>query len=127
MQIIGTGEEGMGVISEADKKKASGYEIVGFEVIPCSIKYDPDKMEKLHMYDSIEPTSCPSELDKAQIIRQQERVSFTYEVEFEKSNTRWPSRWDAYLKMEGARVHWFSILNSLMVIFFLAGIVFVIF
>lgn len=29
--------------------------------------------------------------------------------------------------MEGARVHWFSILNSLMVIFFLAGIVFVIF
>ncbi|XP_027064755.2 transmembrane 9 superfamily member 12 [Coffea eugenioides] len=127
VQIIGTGEEGMGVISEADKKKASGYEIVGFEVIPCSIKYDPDKMEKLHMYDSIEPTSCPSELDKAQIIRQQERVSFTYEVEFEKSNTRWPSRWDAYLKMEGARVHWFSILNSLMVIFFLAGIVFVIF
>ncbi|XP_071907238.1 transmembrane 9 superfamily member 12-like [Coffea arabica] len=127
VQIIGTGEEGMGVISEADKKKASGYEIVGFEVIPCSIKYDPDKMEKHHMYDSIEPTSCPSELDKAQIIRQQERVSFTYEVEFEKSNTRWPSRWDAYLKMEGARVHWFSILNSLMVIFFLAGIVFVIF
>ncbi|KAL0284527.1 UNVERIFIED_CONTAM: Transmembrane 9 superfamily member 12, partial [Sesamum radiatum] len=39
----------------------------------------------------------------------------------------WPSRWDAYLKMEGARVHWFSILNSLMVISFLAGIVFVIF
>ncbi|MCD9559470.1 hypothetical protein HAX54_017429 [Datura stramonium] len=29
--------------------------------------------------------------------------------------------------MDGARVHWFSILNSLMVIFFLAGIVFVIF
>lgn len=127
VQIIGTGEEGLGVISEADKNKASGYEIVGFEVVPCSIKYDPDKMEKLHMYDRIEPTSCPSELDKAQIIRQRERVSFTYEVEFEKSKTRWPSRWDAYLKMEGARVHWFSILNSLMVIFFLAGIVFVIF
>lgn len=127
VQIIGTGEEGLGVISEADKNKASGYEIVGFEVVPCSIKYDPDKMEKLHMYDRIDPTSCPSELDKAQIIRQRERVSFTYEVEFEKSKTRWPSRWDAYLKMEGARVHWFSILNSLMVIFFLAGIVFVIF
>ena len=30
----------------------------------------------------------------------------------------WASRWDAYLKLEGARVHWFSILNSLMVIFF---------
>ncbi|KAI3792108.1 hypothetical protein L2E82_05978 [Cichorium intybus] len=40
---------------------------------------------------------------------------------------KWPSRWDAYLKMEGAKVHWFSILNSLMVITFLAGVVPVIF
>ncbi|MBA0605604.1 hypothetical protein Godav_018160 [Gossypium davidsonii] len=127
VQIIGTGEEGMGVISEADKKKASGYEIVGFEVTPCSVKYDPEVMTKLHMYESISPVNCPLELDKSQIIRERERISFTYEVEFVKSDIRWPSRWDAYLKMEGARVHWFSILNSLMVITFLAGIVFVIF
>lgn len=127
VEIIGTGEEGMGVISEADDKKASGYEIVGFEVVPCSVKNDPEVMTKLHMYDNITSVKCPSELDKSQIIREQERISFTYEVEFVKSTIRWPSRWDAYLKMEGARVHWFSILNSLMVIFFLAGIVFVIF
>jgi len=126
VEIIGTGEEGMGVISEADKKKASGFEIVGFEVSPCSVKYEPEKMEKLHMYDKVPSVNCPMELEKSQMIRQQERISFTYEVEFEKSNTRWPSRWDAYLKMEGARVHWFSILNSLMVILFLAAIVFVI-
>lgn len=127
MEIIGTGEEGLGVISEADKKKTSGFEIVGFEVVPCSFKHDPDEMSKLHMYDNISAINCPGDLEKSQIIREQERVAFTYEVEFVKSNTRWPSRWDAYLKMEGARVHWFSILNSLMVIFFLAGIVFVIF
>ncbi|XP_075489842.1 transmembrane 9 superfamily member 12-like [Primulina tabacum] len=126
VEIIGTGEESMGVISEADKKKVSGYEIVGFEVVYCSIKYDPEKMPK-KMYENIASVSCPRELDKSQIIREQEKVSFTYEVQFVKSNTRWPSRWDAYLKMEGSRVHWFSILNSLMVIFFLAGIVFVIF
>ncbi|KAL3623840.1 Transmembrane 9 superfamily member 12 [Castilleja foliolosa] len=127
VEIIGTGEEGMGVISEADKTKAAGYEIVGFEVVPCSVKYDSEKMTKLHIYDNVTSVNCPLELDKSQIIREKERVSFTYEVEFVKSNVRWPSRWDAYLKMEGARVHWFSILNSLMVIFFLAGIVFVIF
>uniref|UniRef100_A0A1J3CWS4 Transmembrane 9 superfamily member n=1 Tax=Noccaea caerulescens TaxID=107243 RepID=A0A1J3CWS4_NOCCA len=128
MEVIGTGEEGMGVISEADKKKALGYEIVGFEVVPCSVKYDSDKMAKqLHMYDPVPSVNCPLELDKAQIIKENERITFTYEVEFVRSETRWPSRWDAYLKMEGARVHWFSILNSLMVIFFLAGIVFVIF
>ncbi|KAL0340139.1 UNVERIFIED_CONTAM: Transmembrane 9 superfamily member 12 [Sesamum radiatum] len=127
VEIIGTGEEGMGVISEADNKKASGYEIVGFEVVPCSVKYDPDEMTKLHIYDNITSVNCPQELDKSQVIKEQDRVSFTYEVEFVKSSIRWPSRWDAYLKMEGARVHWFSILNSLMVILFLAGIVFVIF
>ena len=55
------------------------HEIVRFEVIPCSIKYDPDKMEKLHMYDGIEPTSCPSN-NKA---GQQERVSFARELELE--------------------------------------------
>ncbi|KAL8148664.1 transmembrane 9 superfamily member 12-like [Apium graveolens] len=127
VEIIGTGEEGMGVISEAEKKKASGFEIVGFEVFPCSVRYDPENMAKLHLYDNVTSVPCPLELEKSQIIREQERVSFTYEVEFVKSEIRWPSRWDAYLKMEGARVHWFSILNSLMVIVFLAGIVFVIF
>ncbi|KAF5195269.1 Transmembrane 9 superfamily member [Thalictrum thalictroides] len=127
VEIIGTGEEGLGVIAETDKGKKSGYEIVGFEVVPCSVKRDPEAMSKLKMYDKIDPVNCPLELDKSQLIREQEKISFTYEVEFVKSDIRWPSRWDAYLKMEGARVHWFSILNSLMVIFFLAGIVFVIF
>lgn len=127
VEIIGTGEEGMGVIAEADNKKKSGYEIVGFEVVPCSVKRDADAMEKLQMYDKIDSVNCPFELEKSQLIREQEKISFTYEVEFVKSDIRWPSRWDAYLKMEGARVHWFSIMNSLMVILFLAGIVFVIF
>lgn len=127
VEIIGTGEEGMNVISDSDKKKASGFEIVGFEVYPCSVKFNPEVMSKHNMYDNLTSVSCPTEIEKSQIIRELERVSFTYEVEFVKSNIKWPSRWDAYLKMEGARVHWFSILNSLMVIFFLAGIVFVIF
>ncbi|CAL5406110.1 unnamed protein product [Camellia sinensis] len=126
VQIIGTGEEGMGVISQADKEAASGYEIVGFEVVPCNVKHDPDVLSKPHMYDNIS-VNCPLELDKSQIIREQDRVSFTYEVEFVRSDIRWPSRWDAYLKMKGARVDWFLILNSLMAILFLAGIVFVIF
>lgn len=126
VQVLGT-EEGLTVVSETDEKKMSGFEIVGFEVVPCSVKRDPEAMSKLNMHDKIDPVSCPLELDKCQLIREQERISFTYEVEFVKSDIRWPSRWDAYLKMEGARVHWFSIMNSLMVIFFLAGIVFVIF
>eukprot|EP00262_Sarcandra_glabra_P019757 TRINITY_DN7597_c0_g2_i1.p1 TRINITY_DN7597_c0_g2~~TRINITY_DN7597_c0_g2_i1.p1 ORF type:complete len:664 (-),score=73.92 TRINITY_DN7597_c0_g2_i1:262-2253(-) len=129
MQIIGTGEEGMGVITET-KNNVGGpnvYEIVGFEVAPCSVKRDPGAMSKLNRYDKIDPPNCILDPEKSQIIREREKVTFTYEVEFFKSDVTWPSRWDAYLKMDGARVHWFSILNSLMVISFLAGIVFVIF
>jgi len=126
VQIISTGDTGEGLITEVDDRKKSGYEIVGFEVIPCSVKHDADAMSKLKMYAKIDKVECPDALEKAQIIREQERVSFTYEVEFVKSDIRWPSRWDAYLKMDGGRVHWLSILNSLLVISFLAAIVFVI-
>ncbi|MFQ6619247.1 hypothetical protein Gotur_001199, partial [Gossypium turneri] len=35
-----------------------------------------------------------------------EPIVFTYEVAFEESDIKWPSRWDAYLKMEGSKVHW---------------------
>ncbi|KAK1311410.1 hypothetical protein QJS10_CPA08g01907 [Acorus calamus] len=104
-----------------------GYEIVGFEVVPCSVKRDSEVVSKLNKYDKIDSVGCPLELEKSQIIREGEKVSFTYEVEFVPSDVRWPSRWDVYLKMDGARVHWFSILYSLMVIFFLAGTLFVIF
>ncbi|KAL0427476.1 UNVERIFIED_CONTAM: Transmembrane 9 superfamily member 11 [Sesamum latifolium] len=63
----------------------------------------------------------------AMAIKENEPLAFSYEVSFVERDIKWPSRWDAYLKMEGAKVHWFSILNSLMVITFLAGIVLVIF
>eukprot|EP01018_Ginkgo_biloba_P025741 Gb_09059 [translate_table: standard] len=124
--LIGAGDEGMGVVQEEENaKKKSDFEVVGFEVVPCSVKRDPALMSKHKMYDSIPSVQCDQEMQ--QIIKEQEQITFTYEVIFVKSDIRWPSRWDAYLKMEGARVHWFSILNSLMVISFLAGIVFVIF
>jgi transmembrane 9 superfamily member 2/4 len=124
-KVIVSSEEGLGVVESRDKK--SGYQIVGFEVIPCSISWDPKDVANLKMYDKIDRVNCPVELDKSQVIKQGERITFSYEVEFQMSEIRWPSRWDAYLKMDGAKVHWFSIMNSMMVVFFLAGIVFIIF
>ena len=42
---------------------------------------------------------------------------------WDQSEINWASRWDAYLKMPGGRVHWFSILNSLMVVLVMSSIV----
>ena len=52
------------------------------------------------------PASCP-------------QVIFTYDVNFKASEIRWASRWDTYLLATDDQVHWFSIINSLMIVLFL--------
>ena len=39
------------------------------------------------------------------------------------STIRWASRWDTYLVMVDDQIHWFSIINSLMIVLFLSGMV----
>ena len=41
----------------------------------------------------------------------------------QKSEIRWASRWDTYLLMMDDQIHWFSIINSLMIVLFLSGMV----
>ncbi|KAL7093372.1 hypothetical protein ACP275_11G037000 [Erythranthe tilingii] len=126
--VMGTGDAAE-VIPAASKTGSDppGYMVVGFEVVPCSFQHNAGSVKNLHMYDKYpSPISCdPGTV--AMPIKENEPLTFSYEVSFVESDIKWPSRWDAYLKMEGAKVHWFSILNSLMVITFLAGIVLVIF
>merc|ERR1719461_311475 len=52
-----------------------------------------------------------------------EEIVYTYDVVWSESSIRWASRWDNYLKMTGGQIHWFSILNSLMIMLFLSGMV----
>ncbi|KAF8041594.1 hypothetical protein BT93_A0250 [Corymbia citriodora subsp. variegata] len=106
---------------------APPFEIVGFRVVPCSVKHDQENMKKLKMFDNIDSMECPLELEKWQVVRENERISFTYEVQFLKSDIKWQSRWDIYLEQGDSRVHWFSVLNSLITILLLTGIVFAIF
>lgn len=51
------------------------------------------------------------------------RFYFTYQVDWEESDIRWASRWDIYLKMADVQIHWFSIINSVVVVFFLSSII----
>ncbi|GJV46767.1 transmembrane 9 superfamily member 11 [Tanacetum coccineum] len=126
--VMGTGDAAE-VIPPVDKAGSDipGYIVVGFEVTPCSYQHNSESLKNLKMYGKY-PSKIQCETNTVTMaIKENEPVAFTYEVEFVESDIKWPSRWDAYLKMEGAKVHWFSILNSLMVITFLAGIVLVIF
>jgi transmembrane 9 superfamily protein 2/4 len=41
----------------------------------------------------------------------------------QQSDIRWASRWDTYLQMTDDQIHWFSIVNSVMIVLFLSGMV----
>ncbi|CAK9175733.1 unnamed protein product [Ilex paraguariensis] len=100
--------------------------IVGFEVKPFSVKHEYEgqwnENTRLttcdpHAQRTVSSSNSPQEVeDKQEII-------FTYDVKFQESNVKWASRWDTYLLMSDDQIHWFSIVNSLMIVLFLSGMV----
>ncbi|KAI3701558.1 hypothetical protein L6452_26736 [Arctium lappa] len=125
--VMGTGDAAEVIPVGKQDSDVPGYIVVGFEVTPCSYKHNAESLKNLKTYGKYPSKIVCEDNTVTMAIKENEPVAFTYEVAFVESDIKWPSRWDAYLKMEGAKVHWFSILNSLMVITFLAGIVLVIF
>lgn len=95
---------------------ANGGRIVSVKVTPLSVKHTAD----LDCY-SKEPMAIPEELPKGKTLE----IKYTYSVKFVQNNTvKWSSRWDYILEsMPHTNIHWFSILNSLMIVLFLTGMV----
>ncbi|XP_022254354.1 transmembrane 9 superfamily member 4-like isoform X3 [Limulus polyphemus] len=92
------------------------FRVVGFEVDTKSIDYHDLKFER--------NVCIFPEKPKKQAINLKDftELLFTYEVLWEASDIRWASRWDTYLAMSDVQIHWFSIINSVVVVFFLSGI-----
>lgn len=101
--------------------------IVGFEVKPFSVKHEydgkwDDKKTRLttcdpHAKHTVVNNNSPQEVEESK------EIIFTYDVDFQESDVKWASRWDAYLLMNDDQIHWFSIVNSLMIVLFLSGMV----
>ncbi|XP_014677964.1 PREDICTED: transmembrane 9 superfamily member 4-like [Priapulus caudatus] len=99
----------------------STYRVVGFEVIPKSIAFGELKVDRATSQCQLDPANRkyrPQEVNAAG----ETHVLFTYDVKWSSSQLRWASRWDTYLAMSDVQIHWFSIVNSLVVVFFLSGI-----
>ncbi|KAI1875130.1 hypothetical protein JX265_003816 [Neoarthrinium moseri] len=47
------------------------------------------------------------------------KVQFTYSVYWTKSPTAWATRWDKYLQVFDPKIHWFSLVNSAVIVVFL--------
>eukprot|EP00928_Gymnodinium_smaydae_P022077 TRINITY_DN1865_c0_g1_i1.p1 TRINITY_DN1865_c0_g1~~TRINITY_DN1865_c0_g1_i1.p1 ORF type:complete len:625 (-),score=136.40 TRINITY_DN1865_c0_g1_i1:511-2385(-) len=88
---------------------------------------NPEKYEGFRIVGAdLEPLSTTSKdcspgqpLD----LERSKEITYTYDVRWVWSDVRWASRWDSYLKMTGGQIHWFAILNSIMILLFLSGMV----
>lgn len=98
------------------------YRVVGFEVEPKSVKFGELNTDA--------DGKCDFKSNKQNAIVQlqelnengENEILYTYDVKWEKSDIRWASRWDIYLTMSDVQIHWFSIINSVVVVIFLSGI-----
>ena len=100
--------------------------IVGFEVEPVSIAHEMSGSEwrgKDTVLRTCNGGGSVSPGNMWQAMKEGEDIIFTYDVSFEPSDIKWASRWDTYLLMTNDEIHWFSIINSTMIVFFLTGMV----
>eukprot|EP00929_Paragymnodinium_shiwhaense_P067223 TRINITY_DN33847_c0_g1_i1.p1 TRINITY_DN33847_c0_g1~~TRINITY_DN33847_c0_g1_i1.p1 ORF type:complete len:632 (-),score=137.09 TRINITY_DN33847_c0_g1_i1:145-2040(-) len=99
-----------------------GYRVVGVEVMPHSMEQATSAGGKISCGNWQDPAGILPVFD----LEKHDSITFTYDVHWAYSPLRWASRWDNYLRMSGGHIHWFSILNSLMIMLFLSGMVAVI-
>ncbi|MBA0598694.1 hypothetical protein Gorai_008444, partial [Gossypium raimondii] len=100
--------------------------IVGFEVKPYSIKHEYEgKWNEKSRLTTCDPHNKRTVVNSntPQEVEAKKEIIFTYDVEYQESDVKWASRWDAYLLMNDDQIHWFSIVNSLMIVLFLSGMV----
>ncbi|CAG0880593.1 unnamed protein product [Cyprideis torosa] len=101
-------------------KDRINYYVVGFEIEAHSValselKYNTDKKDALECIVPENPRPLLVPNDPMPIL-------FLYSVHWEASNTDWSSRWNVYLNLKDTQIHWFSVMNSVIVILFLSGI-----
>ena len=97
--------------------------IVGFECVPFSVKHKYKKWsDDAPSLKTCNPRSkvYVSVASPPQEVKTGEEIVYTYDTLFKESDIRWASRWDTYLLMVDDEIHWFSIVNSMMIVLFLS-------
>lgn len=66
-----------------------------------------------------------NEIDRPVILNEanENSVTFTYSVYWRLSPTPFATRWDKYLHVYDPKIHWFSLINSAIIVIFLIGMV----
>ncbi|KAJ3025665.1 UNVERIFIED_CONTAM: hypothetical protein HDU68_006885 [Siphonaria sp. JEL0065] len=101
---------------EYHTKEDNKHRVVGVIVNPRSVL-------------SVEGGTCEFEGKEAELQLSEElenKVTYSYSVIWKHSPTPWATRWDKYLHVTQAKVHWFSIINSIVIVLMLSSMIAVI-
>ena len=106
-----------------NKKYDNKYEIVGFNVLPMSIKHNNNiaSCEKSPNNNIL----LKNTLAEPQILQREYPILFTYDTVYEYSNITMASRWDHY-KLSKKEIHWAGIIISNLIIFILSILIIII-
>ncbi|DBA03293.1 TPA: hypothetical protein N0F65_011652 [Lagenidium giganteum] len=108
------------------------WRVVGFEVVPTSIKHKYQN-EPLAGQE-LDSETCGKFVNIEEVAQGnyqyldptgETTVLYTYDVQYTKSDIPWEERWDRIIssKSSNDQIHWFSIINSLMIVLFLTGMI----
>jgi len=111
--------------------------VVGLIVEPFSVKHVTKGKWNTEDESQNVVTTCPGAVEVGHDVPEEHKfgmiiddkdsveVIWTYSVQWHESDIKWASRWDLYLSLKGNQgdIHWFSIVNSLLIVAFLSGMV----
>ncbi|KAK8801937.1 hypothetical protein WA158_006332 [Blastocystis sp. Blastoise] len=127
-------------ISYNENPNTHAITIVGFEVIPKSISHQKDPSFTEAALAEGQLSTCDAKGVPVQSIygeklevetqgnnKDKARVIFTYSVTWVPTDLQWSARFDNLLNHDPSKqnnkVHWFSIINSMLIVVFLTGMV----
>lgn len=110
------------IIVEYHEASTGEFRVVGVVVIPDSNRNSKD------LGNGKADCSRSSRAEKVYLSEEgpTSDIVFTYSVNWQSSPTPFATRWDKYLHVYDPKIHWFSLINSAVIVIFLSGTVFVI-
>ncbi|KAJ3196230.1 hypothetical protein HK101_009693 [Irineochytrium annulatum] len=101
---------------KVNSAKQKLYRVVGAHVYPLSVSMlDRNAASCQYTGGEFTPLTLDPTADNS--------VDFTYNVRWIESATTWGTRWDKYLKITAPQIHWFSIVNSIVIVVMLTSVV----
>jgi len=98
-------------------ENSDSYRVVGFEVEPLSLDSYTTTDKCYVDANQLRLTSKGTAVHSLD-------VAWTYSIAWaEDPDTEWSQRWDKYFASSNADIHWFSILNSVLIVLFLTGMI----